>query len=150
MTRQDLWFLSNHVTIGTSKADNADGVSVLKLRMPHDEAPPLHVHRSEDEIFHILRGEIRFQIGERIVNARTGDTLVAPRGIPHGFRVTSVDGAEMLTITRGGFEDLVRQIGRPAERADLPSAPAMSTDLETELAAACRHNGIDLLGPPIA
>lgn len=145
----DLWFLDDHVDIVVSKRDNADGVSVLKLRLPFDDAPPLHVHHAEDEIFHVLRGTVRFEVGASTVEARTGVTVLAPRGIPHGFRVVSRDGAEMLTITRGGFEDLVRRLARPARHRNLPQPQAVTPDRQAELAAVCQANQIDLVGPPI-
>jgi quercetin dioxygenase-like cupin family protein len=153
MTEQDktsgLWFLNNHCRIPVPKASNADGISVIQMRLPAGDAPPLHVHREEDEIFHVLEGEVRFQVGDRTTVARTGDTLVAPRGVPHGFRVLSSNGAEMLTITRGGFEDMVRAVAQPAGSDDLPEMTAPSPALQDALTAACAANGIDLLGPPI-
>jgi mannose-6-phosphate isomerase-like protein (cupin superfamily) len=148
-TSHGLWFLSNHVTVGTSKHDNADGISVLKLRLPFDEAPPLHVHHGEDEIFHILRGDVRFRVGDTTLNASAGDTLVGPRGVPHGFRVLSEEGAEILTITRGGFEDMVCRMASSAERNELPPVPVITPDMQATFSAVCSEHQIDLLGPPI-
>jgi quercetin dioxygenase-like cupin family protein len=145
-----LWFMNEHVDIAISKRDNADGVSVLHFRLPFDDAPPLHVHREEDEIFHVLRGTVRFQVGASTLEAHTGVTVLAPRGVPHGFRVASRDGAEMLIVTRGGFEDLVSQLAQPASYRDLPQPEAMTPDRQAALAAACKANEIDILGPPIS
>lgn len=144
-----LWFLDNHVEVRISKRDNADGISVLRFQLPWDEAPPLHVHRAEDEIFHILRGTVRFSVGASTVDADAGDMVLGPRGIPHGFRVLSRDGAEMVTITRGGFEDLVCKLARPAGHRGLPDSQAMTPARQAELAAACQANQIDIIGPPI-
>jgi hypothetical protein len=52
----------------------------------------------------------------------------------------------MLTITRGGFENFIRAFGRPAERDGVsdPSSPPTSEQAEV---LACRHYGIELVGP---
>jgi len=50
-----------------------------------------------------------------------GDVLLTPKGVPHTYRVESVQGARCLTITvRGDFERFVRAVSRPAERPELP------------------------------
>lgn len=145
-----LWFLDARVSIKLSRADNADGISVLEFHMPLDHAPPLHVHHEEDEIFHVLDGEARFLVGGKTLVGRAGDTLLAPRGIPHGFRVTSPEGARFLIVTRGGFEAMVRAASRPAAAPGLPEQVAPTPEMQAELAAHCAAQGIDLLGPPIA
>lgn len=147
---QNLWFMNNACTIPVPKSATSDGVSVIDMQLPHGDAPPLHVHRHEDEIFHIIAGEVRFQLGGRVVEGKAGDTLLAPAGIPHGFRVVSASGARMLTITRHGFEDMLRAVARPAEHDGLPEAVEPSPALQAELGAKCAAHGIDLLGPPIA
>ena len=79
---------------------------------------------------------------------RAGETVLLPRGIPHGFRVLS-GRARMLTITRGGFEAMVRSMSRPATGAVLPEPVEPSVELQARLVAACAANGIEVLGPPI-
>ena len=146
-----LWFLDTEVTIRVSHLDGSDGISVLEHRASHGDSPPLHVHRNEDEIFHILEGEMLFRVADRDVRAGTGDTLLAPKGLPHTYRIDSADGARWLTIIRGGdFEGLVRSCGRPAERFGLPDPSGPPTPEQVQaLAAACLRHGIELVGPPL-
>jgi quercetin dioxygenase-like cupin family protein len=146
-----LWFLNTEVIIKVSHLDGSDGVSVLEHRAPHGDSPPLHVHRNEDEIFYILEGEMLFRVVDRDVHAHAGDTLLAPKGIPHTYRIASTDGARWLTIIRGGdFEGLVRSCGRPAERSGLPDPSGPPTPEQGEaLAEACSQHGIELVGPPL-
>lgn len=143
------WFMNNHVSIPVSKADGADGTTVMIHTAPFDEAPPLHVHHGEDEIFHVLEGVVRYLVGSRRIEAQKGDTLLAPRGVPHGFRVLSEGGAKILIITRGGFEDMVRSAGRPAEHDDLPQAVQPTPEMQADLRARCAEHQIEILGPPI-
>ena len=94
-----LWFLNGRVEVLRASADHADGVSVLEIDLPFGDSPPLHVHHRQDEVFHILEGEVRFRVGETDVIGRPGQTLVGPAGTPHSFRVLSPGGARMLVTT---------------------------------------------------
>lgn len=149
--REHLWFLDTYVVVRVRHTDGADGISVLEHHAPHGDSPPLHVHRTEDEVFHILSGELRFRVGERNVRAGAGDTLLAPKGVLHTYRVESADGARWLTIVRGGdFESFVRGFSRPAARRGLPDPAGPPTPEQADaLARACLRHGIELVGPPL-
>jgi mannose-6-phosphate isomerase-like protein (cupin superfamily) len=146
-----LWFLDTEVTIRVSHVDGSDGISVLEHRAPYGNSAPLHIHRNEDEIFHILEGKMLFRVADRDVHAGTGDTLLAPKRTPHTYRVDSADGARWLTIMRGGdFEGFVRSCGRPAERSGVPDPSGPPTpERVAALAAECIRHGIELIGPPL-
>jgi len=146
-----LWFLDALVTIPVAHADGKDGVSVIEATAPYGDSPPLHVHRSEDEIFHVLEGELRLQVGGRDLRLAAGETALAPQGAPHSYRVESLDGARWLVVTTSGdFEQVVRTFGRPAEQPDLPEPAGAPTPEQIEaLEAVCRASKIDLVGPPL-
>ncbi|WP_046865372.1 cupin domain-containing protein [Microvirga massiliensis] len=150
LEQRSLWFLNTHVIVRVSARDGSDGISVLEHRASRGDSPPLHIHYDEDEIFHVLEGEVRYRVGDDERRARAGETLLAPKGIPHTYRVESSE-ARMLTITRGGFESFVRAFGRPAEREGLPDPSGPPTSEQAEaLAGACRQFGIELVGPPLS
>jgi mannose-6-phosphate isomerase-like protein (cupin superfamily) len=48
----------------------------------------LHVHRADDEAWHVLEGSLRFRFADREVDARAG-TLLVPAGTPHTCRVAA-------------------------------------------------------------
>jgi quercetin dioxygenase-like cupin family protein len=145
-----LWFNNTLVAIQVASAEGEDGICVIEHRMPHGDSPPLHVHRNEDEVFHILEGRIRFVVDGRERIAGAGETIIAPKGLPHSYRVESPEGAHMLTVTRGSdFETMVRQASRPAERPDLPPAAVPTAQMIEMLTRLCAENGIDLVGPPL-
>ncbi len=67
--------------------------------------PPLHRHERCDEIFVILEGRYEFCIGDARVQVGPGDTIFAPRAIPHSFRVIAgARGRALLTTLPGDFE----------------------------------------------
>jgi mannose-6-phosphate isomerase-like protein (cupin superfamily) len=149
--QEKLWFLDTLVTIRVGEHDSLDGISVIEHQVPFGSSPPLHVHHNEDEVFHVLSGEARFRLAGQDVRAAAGDTLVAPKGVPHTFLVTSPDGARWLTVTRNGdFERMVRATARPAEADALPPCVPPTPEQVAALEAACNANGIALVGPPLA
>jgi mannose-6-phosphate isomerase-like protein (cupin superfamily) len=147
----NLWFLNSWVIVRRSAAAGPDGVSIIEHHDPCGDSPPVHVHHREDEIFHVLEGSLRFQLGDREITGGAGDTVVAPKGVPHSFRVESADGARYLTIVTGdGFEKLVRAVGRPATAHALPQPVAPTPDMMAALSQAAARSHIDILGPPMA
>ena len=148
---EQLWFLNALVTVHVRHDQGEDGISVLHSLTPHGNSPPLHIHESEDEIFHVLDGELRLRVGDADLRIGAGEAIVAPRGVPHTYRVESPEGASYLVITRrGDFEGFVRAVGRPAERPELPAAQGPPTPEQADtLAAAARQHGIEFVGPPL-
>ena len=116
---EQLWFLDTLHTVRVRHGDGEDGISVMESLAPHGDSPPLHVHQTEDETFHVLEGELRLRAGDAEVRIGVGETLLAPKGVPHTYRVESREGARWLVITRhGDFEGFVRALSRPAERLE--------------------------------
>jgi quercetin dioxygenase-like cupin family protein len=148
---EQLWFLDTLHTIRVRHEEGQDGISVAEALAPHGDSPPLHVHQTEDELFHVLEGELRIRAGDTDVTLGAGETILAPKGVPHTYRVESLEGARWLVITTGGdFERFVRMISRPAERSELPPAQGPPTPAQAEaLAAAAAAHGIELVGPPL-
>lgn len=144
------WFLHNRMRIRLSHAGAPDGVSVIESSAAHGDSPPLHVHRTEDEVFHVLEGTVHFRVGDADRTAAAGDILVGPKGVPHTYCVES-PSARFLTITcKGDFEAFVRSLARPAEGPGLPPRSGPPTpEQAAALAAAARAHGIDLVGPPL-
>lgn len=145
----NLWFLNTLVTIRVPHGEGADGVSVLESRARHGDSAPMHVH-GEDEIFHVLEGELDLKVGDAMLHASSGQTLLAPKDVAHTYRVTSTEARWLVITAKGDFERMVRAFGRPAPDAELP-APAGPPDEQqaAALAAECRRHGIELVGPPL-
>jgi mannose-6-phosphate isomerase-like protein (cupin superfamily) len=148
---EQLWFLDTLHTVRVPHDEGEDGISVMETLAPHGDSPPLHVHQTEDEVFHVLEGELRMRAGDAEVRIGAGETLLAPKRVPHTYRVESREGARWLLITtRGDFERFMRAVSRPAERPELPAAQGPPTPEQADaFAAAAREHGIELVGPPL-
>lgn len=102
--------------------------------------PPPHIHHREDETFQILEGEYEFMVAGKTHSARAGDTLFAPRGIPHTYRCISAGGGKLsVVLTPAGFENFFAEIGAltPTQQQDIPQV--------IEIA---RRYGLEFLPPP--
>ena len=146
----DLWFMDTFIRVRLSHRDGRDGISILEQTAPRGDSPPRHFHVDEDEVFHVLEGELRFALDdhERIVKA--GETVIAPKGITHTYRVESERGRWLVVTTRGQFEDFVRTMARPAGNADVPPAAGPPPpDAIAALAATAKRFGIEIVGPPL-
>ncbi|MGH9439301.1 MAG: cupin domain-containing protein, partial [Terriglobia bacterium] len=47
--------------------------------------PPLHLHLSQEEWFYVMEGEVAFQVGDQKLHLRPGESVLAPRRVPHTF-----------------------------------------------------------------
>jgi quercetin dioxygenase-like cupin family protein len=87
--------------------------------------PPPHIHHREDETFQILEGEYEWSIGGQTFVAKKGDTIFAPRGVPHTYRCLGpTPGRLMCVITPAGFEGFFEEISAltPQEQREIPRA----------------------------
>jgi mannose-6-phosphate isomerase-like protein (cupin superfamily) len=148
---QELWFLNTLVTVRAGHDEGQDGVSLIESRAPYGDSPPLHVHHTEDEVFHVLEGELRLRAADEEVWLGPGETRVAPRGVAHTYRVESPEGARWLVVTtHGDFERFVREVSRPAKRSELPEPVGPPTAEQAEaLAMAAGGHAIEFVGPPL-
>ena len=58
--------------------------------------PALHFHYSQDEIWYVLEGEFLIKVGDQLYQAKAGDSVFGPRGIPHAFAKTNEGNARLL------------------------------------------------------
>jgi mannose-6-phosphate isomerase-like protein (cupin superfamily) len=147
---QALRFRDTLVRVRMPADASNDGISVMEHRAGKGEAPPLHIHRNEDEIFHVISGRFLFEIGGERMTVETGDVLLAPRGVPHRFLIESDTGGHWLTIMKGrDFESLVKDVSMPTDITDPPPMTHPGPEEIAALTAACAANGIDIVGPPM-
>jgi quercetin dioxygenase-like cupin family protein len=115
-----IWWFNALAVIKATAADTGGLMTIVEMTEPPGTSGPLHVHHGEDEAFWILEGDVTIEVGDTTVECHAGDYAFGPRGIPHRYDV-GPDGCRMLFIlTPGGFENLVREMGRPAEARTLP------------------------------
>ena len=120
--------------------DTGGTVSVVESHDVPDGGPPPHIHQREDETFQILEGEYEWIVGDEKFVAKKGETIFAPRGIPHTYRyVGKSPGRLMCVITPAGFEGFFEEIGAmtPQQQQDIPRVMEIA-----------KKFGLEFLPPP--
>ena len=140
-----VWFLNQLVFIKATAKQTGNSFGLIEVFTPVGPASPYHVHRTEDETFYVLEGQLEFISQERRWTGGPGSCVFLPRDVPHGFRVVGTSPARFLVVsTPGGFEGFVMEMGQPASSLTLPTPSAPDMDKMTALAAKYR---IEILGP---
>jgi quercetin dioxygenase-like cupin family protein len=145
---RDFWFADTLGRILVA-GDETDGrACVVEVTGHRGAMPPLHVHHVDDEIFHLLEGELTLHHGARSVTLTAGETALARRGVPHTFRIESDVARVLVTGTPAGFDRFIEAFGTPAERLEVPAAP-VPPDIESVIELE-RETGyrVEILGPP--
>jgi quercetin dioxygenase-like cupin family protein len=99
--------------------------------------PPVHSHLEQEEWFYVMEGEVQFQIGEKRLRLKAGDSILGPRRIPHAFSAVGAKPAKMLIAfsPAGKMEQFFRDTA-------VPNPPVQD-------AAFFRRYEMELVGPPL-
>jgi quercetin dioxygenase-like cupin family protein len=132
-------------------------VETLRFKMTHEDThgsfdyligeigyaggPPLHIHVNEDEVLHLLEGELVLQVGDERVEMIAGDVAFVPKGVPHGY--TNLNETPARAVGVFVPSDLARFL---AAFAALPPGPPDQQQIE----AIGREHGVVVVGPPLA
>ena len=133
--------LGHKVTHKVIGADTDGAYSLLEIELDGD-GPPQHIHKTEDEAFYVLEGEVNVLVGERTIRATAGSFLLVPRGTVHTWSRVGQEAAKLLAIfSPAGFEQFFD------EAVDLDV-----TDTEAYVAKAnllAEKYNMEIVGPPL-
>lgn len=138
-----IWWFDCLAVIKATAADTGGLMSIVEITEPPGSQAPLHVHHREDEAFWILDGSVTIEVGDATIECHAGDYAFGPRGIPHRYSVGDAGCRMLFILTPGGFENLVREMGRPAPSRTLP--PPSEPDF-AQVAAVAEAYNCELLG----
>jgi mannose-6-phosphate isomerase-like protein (cupin superfamily) len=99
--------------------------------------PHLHLHFSQDEWFYVMEGEVLFQIGDGRKRLQAGESVLAPRNIPHTFTpIGDKPGHMLIAFTPAGkMEQYFRDTA-------IPNPPHQDAEFYGRY-------GMELIGPPL-
>lgn len=81
-----------YTKIGTADT-NGDMYAFESTRLKKG-GPYLHIHHEQDEWFYILAGEFLVRVGDETFTAKAGDSVFAPRMVPHAFAKVNAENEE--------------------------------------------------------
>jgi quercetin dioxygenase-like cupin family protein len=135
-------FFQQTITVLASAGDTNCALGAVEVASPSGAAPPLHIHRREDEAFYVLEGEYSVFIGDEVIAGIPGTWVWGPRDVPHGYEVHTPHGRHISLTTPAGFEAFFEEV------ADLATPSSDPRNAMSQLAAVAARYGVELLGPP--
>jgi len=108
-----------------SGADTGGAYCLLDIGLAPGMTVPRHMHTREDEAYYVLSGELEVVVGDEVFILRAGDTLMAPRDIPHQLRNSGdVENHYLIMFSPSGFEGFLKATAVPApDNAVAPTEP---------------------------
>ncbi len=123
MTRQGTEPLPEPIIAGPEGNAISAAGTTLVIREWTDSGPSyMHIHRSDDEGFHVLEGSLRFRFPDREVDAPVGTTVFVPAGTPHTYRATMP--SRYLIVLTPKLDRLISKLRRLSDRSELRSTLA--------------------------
>jgi quercetin dioxygenase-like cupin family protein len=117
--------------------ETGDNLFVIEHKNLGHGGPPVHLHLHQEEWFYVMEGEVLFQVGDTRQTLRAGESLLGPRGIPHGFAGVGQKPAHMIIAfsPAGKMEAFFRE-------AAVPNGPKMDAPLFARF-------DMQYVGPPL-
>jgi mannose-6-phosphate isomerase-like protein (cupin superfamily) len=128
------------LSIKVATRDTGGALFVFEHRDMPKGGPPRHVHHGQDEWFYAIKGDFRFEIGEEAFLLKPGDSLFAPRKVPHAWaHIGNVPGTLLIAMSpAGSFETFIR------DTTKLRTLPTPE-----EIAKAFAAHDMTVVGPPL-
>ena len=105
----------------------APGTSLVVREWTEPGPHYLHVHRSDDEAWHVLEGALRFRFADGEVEAPAGTTVFVPAGVAHTYLVSSEPCRYLIALT----PNLDRLIAKLKDLRDEARIPATLAEHDT-------------------
>ncbi len=118
---------------------DSGGLFVLENTFHQKGGPARHLHYDQEEWFYCVEGEFVLEIGQERLQLSPGDSVLAPRKVPHVWAyVGNATGRILIAFMPAGrMEAFFREVTKA--NAMPPQDPAL-----------WRAYGMDLLGPPLS
>ena len=140
--------LGEHHTIGVSSTDfkvltqdSGGGVFIMEHASRKKGGPPRHLHHNEDEWFYVIEGEYIAEIGSDRFQLKSGDSILAPREVPHVWAfVGDTPGRMLITFAPANkMEAFFRDNAKRRKDGEYVND-----------AQVYRAYGLELIGPPLS
>ena len=127
----------SHIDFKVMPQDST-GLFIIENVFHAKGGPAKHIHHDQDEWFYALEGEFLIEFGDTRTTLKPGDSLLAPRKIPHVWaHVGAGQGRILITFMPAGkMEAFFREVTKA--NAMPPQDPAL-----------WQAHGMELVGPPL-
>lgn len=120
--------------------DTAGDLYVIEHSDEAKGGPPRHVHHTQDEWFYVLDGAYVVEVGEERFELEPGDSVFAPREVPHVWANTGAGGGRLLI----GFQPAGQMESFLTALSEMGSTPSPEA-----LRPLFASHGMTVVGPPL-
>lgn len=123
-----------------STQDTDGGLFIIENLNQKKGGPPRHLHYEQEEWFYAIEGEYLLEIGEEQFDLSPGDSILAPRKVPHAWAFKGKDNGRLLIafqpagLMESFFQELAKINGEPDK---------------TVLKRLFNSHGMEITGPPL-
>ena len=131
---------SNILDIKVSGSDTDGDLAIFEqTSLSQGKGTPLHIHNAQDEIFYVIEGTYKFQVGDDKYDLKTGDSIFLPRQVAHAWTQVSEKGKMTVIMQPAGkLENFF------VTMAALDHEPS-----QQEIAKIFADNDMQVVGPPL-
>lgn len=131
---------SNILDVKISGTDTDGDIAIFEqTSMSQGKGTPLHIHHKQDEIFNIIEGSYKFQVGDDRFDLTTGDSIFLPRKVPHAW----------TQVSEKGKMNVIMQPAGKLENFFVTMAALDHEPSKQELAKIFKDNEMEIVGPPL-
>lgn len=84
-------------------ADTGGNLFIIEHSHQVPGGPPLHLHLYQDEWFYVMEGEVAFQVGDKRVQLKPGESVLGPRRVPHAFSSIAPESRMLIAFAPAGM-----------------------------------------------
>lgn len=118
--------------------DTGESVLIIEHTSRAHGGPARHLHHGQEEWFHALEGEFVVEVGEQRFLLSPGDSVLAPREVPHVWAHVGGHPGRLLIafVPAGKMEAFFAEVGK-------------TNAMPVQDPALWQKFGMELLGPPL-
>lgn len=131
---------SNILDVKVSGSDTDGDLAIFEqTSLSQGKGTPLHIHHAQDEVFYVIEGSYKFQVGIDKYDLTTGDSIFLPRKVAHAWTQVSEKGKMSVILQPAGkLENFF------VTMAALDHEPS-----QEEVAKIFSDNDMQIVGPPL-
>lgn len=131
---------SNILDVKISGKDTDGALAVFEqTSLSQGKGTPLHIHHFQDEIFYVIEGSYKFQVGNDTFDLTAGDSIFLPRKMAHAWTQVSEKGKMIVTMQPAG----------KLEEFFVTMAALDHEPNQQEIAKIFEDNEMTVVGPPL-
>ena len=78
--------------------------ALIRIVVNRGAEPPAHTHSREDESYYVVKGRVRYTIGQDIITVNEGEYVYLPKDIPHQFEVLTEQAEVLMWLSPAGLD----------------------------------------------